>query len=240
MSYFDEIKILDSAGTNKLSVSAAGAAKIDGSAVTQPISASSLPLPTGAATSANQTSEQTLIGAVTETAPATDTASSGLNGRLQRIAQRITSLITALGSPFQAGGSIGNTTFGITNWLGSTAPTVGQKTMANSLPFVLASDQSTILISDTNDIANTQITTTVAASVTSVLLRAANSTRKQISIRNTSTKVLCICFFTPATTSTPFCLNKDEVWVFDKYKGDIYGIWDTGATGSAFITSENT
>ena len=35
----------------------------------------------------------TLSGAVTETAPATDTASSGLNGRLQRIAQRFTSLI---------------------------------------------------------------------------------------------------------------------------------------------------
>jgi len=34
------------------------------------------------------------IGAKTETAPANDTASSGLNGRLQRIAQRVTSLIT--------------------------------------------------------------------------------------------------------------------------------------------------
>lgn len=32
-------------------------------------------------------------GTLTETAPATDTASSGLNGRLQRIAQRLTSLI---------------------------------------------------------------------------------------------------------------------------------------------------
>ena len=50
-------------------------------------------------------------GSITEAAPATDTGSSGLNGRLQRIAQRITSLITALGSPFQAGGSIGNTGF---------------------------------------------------------------------------------------------------------------------------------
>ena len=36
------------------------------------------------------------IGIITETAPATDTASSGLNGRLQRIAQRITSLIALL------------------------------------------------------------------------------------------------------------------------------------------------
>jgi len=37
-----------------------------------------------------------LTGAVTETAPATDTASSGLNGRLQRIAQRISTFITGL------------------------------------------------------------------------------------------------------------------------------------------------
>ncbi len=33
------------------------------------------------------------IGTLTETAPATDTASSGLNGRLQRVAQRLTTLI---------------------------------------------------------------------------------------------------------------------------------------------------
>lgn len=47
-------------------------------------------------------------GIVTETSPATDTASSGQNGRLQRIAQRLSSLIgllpTALGSAAQAGG----------------------------------------------------------------------------------------------------------------------------------------
>jgi len=50
----------------------------------------------------------TEAGALTETAPASDTASSGLNGRLQRIAQRLSSLITALGSPMQAtGGTVG-------------------------------------------------------------------------------------------------------------------------------------
>lgn len=68
----------------------------------------------GLATEAKQDAEAVLIGAVNETAPGTDTASSGLNGRLQRIAQRLTSLITAIGSPFQAGGSIGNTSFGST------------------------------------------------------------------------------------------------------------------------------
>ncbi len=75
----------------------------------------------GDATAANQSALNTLTGAVNESAPGTDTASSGLNGRLQRIAQRITSLITAVGSPFQAGGSIGNTAFGVNNGSGASA-----------------------------------------------------------------------------------------------------------------------
>jgi hypothetical protein len=37
----------------------------------------------------------TILGALTEAAPASDTASSGLNGRLQRIAQRLTTLLPA-------------------------------------------------------------------------------------------------------------------------------------------------
>lgn len=71
---------------------------------TQPVSAASLPLPTGAATEATlasvltQSNFDTKVGSLTETAPATDTASSGSNGRLQRIAQNITSLIAKLPS----------------------------------------------------------------------------------------------------------------------------------------------
>lgn len=41
-------------GTDQAGVSAAGALQVDGSAVTQPVSAASLPLPAGAATAANQ------------------------------------------------------------------------------------------------------------------------------------------------------------------------------------------
>lgn len=41
------------------------------------------------------TEDQAKLGIVTETAPASDTASSGLNGRLQRIAQRLSTIITA-------------------------------------------------------------------------------------------------------------------------------------------------
>lgn len=152
---------------------------------TQPVSAASLPLPTGAATAANQQTDaltdtqlratpvpvngtvsvtgvatsakqdtaqtslssidtkltdnatqttlatrlsesdfDTKVGSLTETAPATDTASSGLNGRLQRLAQRLTSLIALL-------------------------PTsLGQKTKANSLAVTLASDQDALPITD--------------------------------------------------------------------------------------------
>jgi hypothetical protein len=110
------VKISDSAGKEVL-VTDAKALKVDNSGVTQPVSISSIPLATGAATETtlgtrlSESDFDTKVGSLTEAAPGTDTGSSGLNGRLQRIAQRLTSLITALGSPFQTGDSIGNTTF---------------------------------------------------------------------------------------------------------------------------------
>jgi hypothetical protein len=85
--------------------------------------AGTVSLPTGAATSAKQDAEAILVGAVTETAPATDTASSGLNGRLQRVAQRLTSMIALLPA------------------------SLGQKTMANALAVSIASDQSAVPVS---------------------------------------------------------------------------------------------
>lgn len=96
-----------------IALGAGGGLKIDGSGTALPVSAASLPLPTGASTETTLAGLLTLsdfdtkVGSLTETAPASDTASSGLNGRLQRIAQRLSSLITALGTPFQAGGALG-------------------------------------------------------------------------------------------------------------------------------------
>jgi len=99
----------------------------------------------GVSTAANQVANGVLLGAVTETAPATDTASSGLNGRLQRIAQRLTSLIAL----FPA--------------------SIGQKTSAASLAVVLASDQPAVPTNSggksranapvRNDYASTPVTT---------------------------------------------------------------------------------
>lgn len=65
------------------------------------------------------------IGPVAETAPASDTASSGLNGRLQRVAQRITSLIALLPS------------------------SLGQKNKAGSLGVTLASDEDALPVTGT-------------------------------------------------------------------------------------------
>lgn len=113
--------------------------------------------PNGQASSANSapvvlsTTQEAEIGIVTETAPATDTASSGLNGRLQRVAQRLTSLIGVLPTALVGGRLDTN----IGSWLGSTAPTVGQKTMANGLPVSIASDQSVIPVSQSTAAATT-------------------------------------------------------------------------------------
>lgn len=109
---------------NALSLTTTGALRIDGSAVTQPISASSLPLPTGAAT-------ETTLG--TRLADATFTT-------------RIN--------------------------------TLGQKTMTNSMPVVLASDQSVIPVSQSGSwtvTSNIGTTNGLALETTQVKLTIAQS-----------------------------------------------------------------
>lgn len=59
------------ATTNPLSLTISGALRVDGSAVTQPISAAALPLPAGAATSALQTAGNATLTTITGQLPAT-------------------------------------------------------------------------------------------------------------------------------------------------------------------------
>lgn len=93
------------------------------------------------------------IGGLTETAPATDTASSGLNGRLQRIAQRLTTLIGSTLAVSNAG------TFAVQV---SNANSNGQTVMSSSAPIVVASNQSTLSIAnDTSVIMNGATGTTL-------------------------------------------------------------------------------
>jgi hypothetical protein len=119
---------------------------------TQPISAASLPLPTGAAT------EATL---------ATRLADATFTGRINTLGQKTSANSTpvVLASDQSAipvtdnAGSLtvdtpqlpaalvgGRLDENVGAWLGSTAPTVGQKTMANSIPVVIASDQASVVV----------------------------------------------------------------------------------------------
>lgn len=120
------------------------------------------------------------IGAVDETAPGTDTASSGLNGRLQRIAQRLTSLIallpaalTTVGSAFKTGASEGTLTCKVTNGqtVSAAVDTAGLRNAGLYIPstfdgttlsFQVSHDNSTYQV--LYDILNNQVSMTVAAS----------------------------------------------------------------------------
>lgn len=90
-------------------LTAGGRLPVDGSGVTQPIS--------GTVTAqVDQSSVTDRLGSTSETAPTTDNATSGLNGRLQRIAQHFTTLLN--------------------RWPIS----LGQKNRAGSVPFTLATE----------------------------------------------------------------------------------------------------
>jgi len=247
------VKITD--GVDTALVSAAGALVVDGSAVTQPVSVASLPLPAGAATSANQTTlgSQTskindgtntaTVKAASTAAVATDTAlvvaispnnpivasnpsvgatgaaipasatqvggSDGTDLQAARVFDADTGGGTqyVLGATLRkaaSGGSVeagtaadplrtdptGTTTQPVSDaggsltvdslqlpaalvgarldvnngaWLGSTAPTVGSKTSANSVPVVIASDQGAVPVSGTVTATNPSVGTNNAA-----------------------------------------------------------------------------
>lgn len=117
---------------------------------------------TSQATAANQATELTRLGDVTETAPATDTASSGLNGRMQRIAQRLTSLIGVASTEL--------TLAALSAKFGS----LGQKLMSGSAPVVLASDQTPIPVFNPLDTTSSTINITTQDLVSSTATGFAN------------------------------------------------------------------
>lgn len=106
--------LVDSAGTNKASISAAGAVKVDGSAVTQPVSG------TGSFTVAQSTAASLNTTATIQATTGTSLAADQTNSEL-----RVSNYVTKTTA-------------------GDTALTLGQATKANSLPITIASDQGNI------------------------------------------------------------------------------------------------
>lgn len=205
------------------------------------ISAASLPLPTGAAT------EATLAGVLTTTAfqarintlgqktmanstpvvLSSDQSVIPINDNAGSLTVDTTQLPAAL-----VGGRL-DTNVGA--WFGSTAPTVGTKTSANSIPVVLASDQAALFVTEVRSSTGTQ--TSVAGSAASVTILAANANRRGASIYNDSTAILYIRMQATASTSN-FSVKlfpEDFYEVPFGYTGIIDGIW-ASATGNARVT----
>lgn len=119
----------------------------------------------------NDDATNTKLGIVTEAAPATDTASSGLNGRLQRVAQRLSSLIalmpTALGRTGHAASlpvAIDTETKTAIDTVVNVLPAArGSQTSANSLSVVPASN-SNAWAARFNNMATGGFTGSIAAS----------------------------------------------------------------------------
>lgn len=132
------------------------------------------PAPISPATSGRQDTTNTSIGATNETAASTDTATAGLNGRLQRIAQRLTSLIAQIPA------------------------TIGQKAKAASLAVTLASDED--LLGRLPAAASfTDASTTAGTSSASLL--SASGTRRSVTIYNASTGAIVSVHLTGGTAA---------------------------------------
>lgn len=150
-----------------------------------------------------------LSGAVTEVAPATDTASSGLNGRLQRIAQRLTSLIALLPTALGANGGLK---------VEGVAGGVAQ-------PVTPSSASSAALAN-------------IASSATSVTLQASNAARRGLLIFNDSTQILFVKFGA-AASATSYTVQIAAGGYYEMpapiYTGTVDGIWSS-ANGNARMT----
>ena len=121
------------------------------------------------------------------------------------------------------------------SWIGSTAPTVGQKTSANSIPVTMASDQSNILPK-----ATTVGITRVASSASSVQLLAANTNRLGVIVVNDSSQTLYLKFGTTASATDYTYKIRSQTSleiIFSSfiYTGRIDGIWAV-ANGAAQLT----
>ncbi|WP_448510960.1 beta strand repeat-containing protein [Immundisolibacter sp.] len=176
---------------------------------TQPISAASLPLPTGASTSALQTTGNTSLGNIDTklidgtqksiarggakgTTTAADVTSTNVDANTQALDVSVkgTAAISAASLPLPSGASTsalqttGNTS--LSNIDGKLPTTLGQKTMANSFAMTIASDQSAIPITGSITATNPSVSGTGSAVPAQATYIAANNGGNLVGVTNTS------------------------------------------------------
>ncbi|HUR99864.1 MAG TPA: hypothetical protein VMZ26_17505 [Pyrinomonadaceae bacterium] len=112
---------------------------------------------------------------------------------------------------------------------------LGQKTSANSVPVVIASDQTVTIASASS---SAGAVTVVSASTSSVTLITANASRKALSLFNNSNKTAYVRFQASAASTSAFTIkmNPDDFFTpAFTYTGEIRAIWD-GSSGDMQIT----
>jgi hypothetical protein len=174
----------------------------------------------------------------------TVTSNIGTTGGLA-LDSSLQTINTTLGSPFQAGGLIGNTTFAstqsgawnITNISGTVSlPTnAAQETGGN-----LASINTEVTQLTNLQISSTSNVTSVPSSATSVTLLASNPSRKGAIFYNTSTQLCYVKFgVTASLTSFTIIIQPSSSLTLNNtpiYTGEIDAIWVAGDLGSMFVT----
>jgi len=226
------------------------ALKVDGSAVTQPVSGT---VTANAGTNLNTSAlalDATLTGGTQQskitdgTNVATVKAASTAAGATDKalvvaISPNNTVPVSAASLPLPTGAATETTLAAASAKLPAT---LGQKTMANSLAVVIASDQSAIPVSGTVSTTAVAVTAStlsnVAASATSVTLLASNASRKAAFFFNDSTSNLYLKFgATASSTSFTSIVYPNEFFQIPTplYTGVVDGIWVT-ATGTVRVT----
>lgn len=224
--------------TAALSLTLTGLLRVDGSGVTQPISATTLPLPTGASTSALQTTGNASLVSIDNGIPAALGAATIANSMPVTIASDQVVPISATALPLPTGAATaalqttGNAI--LTAISGQLPATLGAKVSASSFSVVLASDE-TVPISIAPSTTGTL--TSVAGSATTGVLLASNALRKGFMVFNDGSAILYVAFAaTASTTAFSQKLFPNSSYISDfNYTGVISGISST-ATGNTRIT----
>jgi|GEM_PF-3217236 len=105
--------------------------------------------------------------------------------------------------------------------------TLGQKTMANSTPIVIASDQSAITVASQESQASSGSATAVSVTGAATLVLAANANRKEYTIvHENASETIYVGLTSGVTTANGSPLVANQFYGSNKYTGDVYAISD--------------
>jgi hypothetical protein len=197
-----------------------------------PVSATALPLPAGAATSALQTTGNASVGSIDTKTPALGQALMAASSPVVIASNQSAVPISATALPLPTGASTETTLAAASAKLPAT---LGQKAMTASMAVVLASDQSTVPVKEIRS--TTSAVTSVAGAASDTVLLAVNANRLGATIYNDSSANLYMKLGTGAST-TSFTVRMAAQSYYELpagYTGAVNGRWGS-ATGDARIT----